>query len=146
MLANAQSFEYYARKVLSGSSGILTRMAKFDLNQLVAKNLNYFMQRPKSLYKNANALGKVAKIAPNTIRNLLDPTKRTVTAEKPDGFPLLDTLAKIAPHLGCDVWELLHPDIEKAVRQREVYELAESGAMDRMKRDETRREADKMNR
>lgn len=92
-----------------------------DLNQLIADNLKFFMARPKSLYRNANALATAAKIAPNTVRNLLEPSKRTVTSTKPIGYPTLDKLAKIAAPLGCQVWELLHPDIRQSLREREMY-------------------------
>lgn len=40
-------------------------------------------------------------------------------------LPRLDTLAAIAPRLGCEVWELLHPEI-KTVRERlRSYEIVE---------------------
>lgn len=91
------------------------------LNTVIARNLKYWMRREGCLYPNANSLGKAAGIAPNTVRNLLDPSKRTVTSEKPDGAPTLDKLEKIAEKLECEVWELLHPDIEKSLREREVY-------------------------
>lgn len=96
-----------------------------DLNQLIADNLKFFMQRPKSMYRNANALASIAKIAPNTVRNLLEPSKRTVTSTKPIGYPTLDKLAKIAAPLGCEVWELLHPDIRQSLREREMYRSIE---------------------
>lgn len=93
-----------------------------DLRLLLAKNLRYFMGREKSLYRNANALGKAAKIAPNTVRNLLGTIKRTTTEDKPEGYPTLDKLEAIAKALGCQVWELLHPDVEKSKREKEFYE------------------------
>ncbi len=95
-----------------------------DLNQIVAYNLKFFMGRHPTL-KNANALGLAAKVAPNSIRNLLDHNKRTVTSGKPVGYPTLDTLQKIALLLGCGVWQLLHPDIEKSIRQQEMYKKIE---------------------
>lgn len=87
----------------------------------MARNLAFFMSRESCLYKNANALGVAAGVAPNTIRNLLDPSKRTTTRDKPEGYPTLDILGKIALKLPCEVWELLHPDIEKSIREREMY-------------------------
>ena len=87
----------------------------------MARNLAFFMSRETCLYKNANALGVASGVAPNTIRNLLDPSKRTTTRDKPEGYPTLDILGKIALKLPCEVWELLHPDIEKSIREREMY-------------------------
>lgn len=95
-----------------------------SLSALVAKNLQYFMDRSES-YGNAHALGVKAKVAPNSVRNLLDPKKRTVTADKPEGAPQLDTLHKIAQALNIEVWQLLHPDIESAIRQQEMYKQIE---------------------
>ena len=95
-------------------------MAK-DLHQVLTDNLRYFMRRESSLYKTPNALGIAAGIAPNTVANLLHPEKRTVTSSKPKGYPTLDKLQAIATALGCEVWELLHPDIERSVREREMY-------------------------
>jgi hypothetical protein len=96
-------------------------MAKrLDLNLILAHNLRFFMRRSDQ-YQNANALGVAANISPNTVRNYLDPKKRTVTTEKPEGFPTIDKLASLSEKLGCQVWELLHPDIERSLREREMY-------------------------
>lgn len=97
-----------------------------DLNTLIAKNLRYFMSRPSCEYRNPNALGVKAGISPNTVRYLLDYKKRTVTRDKPEGYPTLDTLGKLAGPLGCKVWELLHPDIERSLREREMYRSIEA--------------------
>ena len=96
-------------------------MTDKDLRTVIAANLKYFMGREGSPYRNANALATAAKVAPNTVRNLLDPKKRTVTAEKPEGYPTLDKLEAIAGILGIDVWELLHPDVDTAIKAREFY-------------------------
>lgn len=97
-----------------------------QLNAIVKKNLAYFMALPSCAYKNPNALAEKAEVASNTIRNLLDPTKRTLSGQKKDGYPTIETLAAIAPHLGCEVWELLHPNIERSRREREMYRHIES--------------------
>src|SRR5262245_33621312 len=122
---DTQKFAYYAGKNLSTSSSILQGVARVDLRRVIAGNLKYFMQRPGSLYKTANALGVAAKVAPNTVRNLLDPRKRTVTSTKPEGYPTLDKLEALALRLGCEVWELLHPDLERSIREREMYSKIE---------------------
>jgi hypothetical protein len=100
-------------------------MQKTPLSVIVAKNLKYFMGRSES-YGNANALAVKAKVAPNSVRNLIDPKKRTVTADKPNGAPQLDTIQKCADALGIEVWQLLHPDIESAIRQQEMYKQIEN--------------------
>lgn len=96
-------------------------MKNSNLSKTMSRNLAFFMSRESCLYKNPNALAVAAGVAPNTIRNLLDPSKRTTTRDKPEGFPTLDILGKIASKLPCEVWELLHPDIEKSIREREMY-------------------------
>lgn len=97
-----------------------------NLNALIAKNLRFFMDRPGSMYRNANALGKKAGVAPNTVHNLLNPKKRTVTTTKPEGYPTLDKLEKIAKALGVEVWELLHPDIKRSLDERDMYRKIEA--------------------
>jgi hypothetical protein len=120
---------------LRTSSGILFGMAQpDDLNAILAKNLDYMMKREGSLYTTANALGVAAGIAANSVRNYLDPTRRTVTAEKPEGFPTLDKLQALATKLNCAVWELLHPDIERSLREREMYRKVEAD-FERIKQD-----------
>lgn len=120
-MISTQSFEHPTRKLLRAQAvNVQCMVRRKDLNEIVAYNLGYFMGRHQ-LYKNPNSLGKAAEVAPNSIRNLLDPKKRTVTTGKPVGYPTLDTLQKIALKLGCEVWQLLHPEIEKSIRQQEMY-------------------------
>ena len=123
-MVSVQSFEHLIRKTLPTQGGRLKNMKTAPLSLIVAKNLAYFMGRSEH-YKNANAIAVKAKIAPNSVRNLLDPKKRTVTADKPDGVPQLDTIQKVAEVLAVEVWQLLHPDIEKAIRQQEMYKQIE---------------------
>lgn len=91
-----------------------------EIRLLISKNLRYFMKLRQ--IKSDNALAVLAGMSPNTVRNYVDPSKRTVTADKPEGYPVLDGLAKLAAKLDCDVWELLHPDIEKERLEKEMYE------------------------
>ena len=117
----AQKFEHYGRKTLPLSSGIVSPMGNDDLRAIVKRNLLFFMERPQALYKNPNALAIKAGLAANSIRNLLNPKQRPVTRDKPDGYPTLDTLEAIAKAIPCPVWQLLHPDVEKALREEELY-------------------------
>lgn len=96
------------------------------LAAILAGNLEFFMSREGCPYPNANSLGEAALVAPNSVRNLLKPAKRTVTRDKPEGFPQLDTVAKIAKKLNVEVWELFHPDIEKSLRERAMYAQIEA--------------------
>jgi hypothetical protein len=99
-----------------------------DLQQIVSENLKYFMGRDDSLYHNPNSLSSATKdstgkaaVTPNTIRNLLKPTKRPVTTSKPAGYPTLDKLEALAKKLPkCEAWMLLHPDIKRALRAMEM--------------------------
>lgn len=95
-----------------------------DLRLLVSKNLRFFMGLRR--FKSANALAVAAGVAPGTVRNYLDPRKRTTTSDKPEGYPVLDLLGKLAVKLECDVWELLHPDIEQSLRERDMYRKMET--------------------
>lgn len=106
--------------------GNISPVPKNDLRQVVAQNLRYFMGLESCPYATANALAVAAKVAPNTVRNYLDPTKRTVTTGKPDGYPTLDKLKALADALGREPWELLHPDIQRSLSEREMYKTIES--------------------
>lgn len=97
-----------------------------EFQALISKNIQYFMGLKDCQYKTANAVAKVARLSPNTVRNYIDGRKRTVTTDKPLGFPLLDKLAKLTKPLNCEVWELLHPDIERSRRERDMYKKIEA--------------------
>lgn len=92
-----------------------------DINAIIAKNLRFLMDRPGSTLSNPTSLGKAAGVAANTVANLLDARKRTTTSAKPVGYPTLDKLVRIARALNVQVWEILHPDIERSLREREFY-------------------------
>lgn len=42
--------------------------------------------------------------------------------ERTEGYPKIDTLESVASLLGREVWELLHPDIERAIKERQIYD------------------------
>lgn len=123
MLVVPQSFEHATYKTLSTSSDTLDRMAKEDLNTIIARNLKRFMAAPGCLYPNANALSVATngKVSPGTIRNLREPEKRTTMPERTEGYPRIDTLETVASLLGREVWELLHPDLDRSTKERELY-------------------------
>lgn len=63
-------------------------------------------------------------MSPNTVRHLLQPGRRP-TASKAVGYPTLDKLERVAAKLGCAVWELVHPDLERARALIAIGEAAE---------------------
>lgn len=94
-----------------------------DLNAVIARNLARFMDEPGCPYSNANALSVATKgrVSPGTIRNLRNPEKRTTMPERTDGYPRIDTLEAVVTPLGRQVWELLHPDIDRSTKERALY-------------------------
>lgn len=114
------------RKSLTTQGGRVHPVAKDDLSEVLARNLKYFMKLPGCPYPTANALAVAAGISPNTVRYYMDPRKRPPTTDKAQGFPTLDKLEILAGRLGRDTWELLHPDIERSVRERDFYKQIES--------------------
>lgn len=97
-----------------------------ELLTVLRHNLRFFMELPGSHLRNANALAVKAHVAPNTVRNILEPSKRTTTASKPLGYPTLDKIELLARALNCQVWELLHPDIKRSLSEREMYRKIEA--------------------
>lgn len=101
-----------------------------NLNAVLAANLRLFMSRPGCLYPNANSLSTKSGVSANTIRNLLDPAKRPTTVLKSGrGSPTLDKIEAIAEALGCGVWELLHPNLQRAWALLSAGEAAEKSLM-----------------
>jgi len=92
-----------------------------DLRLILAYNMQYFMRMKKDDCGNPRRLGKKAGVASNTVSNYLDPSRRTVTPNKPDGYPQLDKIEKIAMALGCQVYELFHPNIERHLSEQKLY-------------------------
>lgn len=126
---NTQMFAYPIRKLLPMQGGNLNWMAKRSLNEIIAHNLKWFMERDDALYDNANALSVATKgaVSPNFIRYLLEPKRRTVTSSKAEGYPTLDKLESLAKQLPkCETWMLIHPDIERAKRATEMDEKIQS--------------------
>lgn len=93
-----------------------------SVNQILADNLRQLMMRPDCAYRTANALGVKAGIDPQTVRYLLDPAKRANAKKAGAHSPQIDKLEAIAKVLGCQVWELLHPDIEAARKEHEIIQ------------------------
>lgn len=111
---------------MKAQGGNIFTVPKRDLRQVVAQNLRHFMGLENCPYRTPNALALAAKVAPNTVYNFLDARRRTTTARKPNGFPTLDKIEALAEALGCETWELLHPDLPRSLREREMYKTIES--------------------
>jgi transcriptional regulator with XRE-family HTH domain len=73
-----------------------------ELNDLLLSRIKEQARETYGFDPADNRLGVDSKVAPNTLRNWASGKS-----------PQLDRLLKIANHLGCEVWELLHPDIYK---------------------------------
>lgn len=98
-------------------------MRRKALKVTLAENLRWFMALPNCAYPNPNALATATKgaVSANTVRNILDPKRRTVTAKKGDGGPTLEKLEALAERLpDCQPWMLLHPDLQRALRAIEM--------------------------
>lgn len=99
-------------------------MPKKALATILSENLRYFMQREDCAYPNPNALATATKgaVSANTVRNILNPKKRTTTATKPDGVPTLDKLEALAKKLPkCEMWMLVHPELQRVLAALEMY-------------------------
>ncbi len=93
-----------------------------DINAILAKNIRFFMKLKKT---NPNALAIKEQLSANTIRNAIN-YKARPKADNEVGYPTLGKLELLATRLGVEVWELLHPDIEKSLREREFYRKMEA--------------------
>jgi hypothetical protein len=121
MLLEAQSFEHLSGKLLPMQPSNVFSVKKRGVLEIIAENLGYFMNRIDCEYPNANALGKAAKVSPNTVRNLRHPERRTKTIKKGQGYPTVDKLEALAAKLPkCETWMLLHPELRRALRAMEM--------------------------
>jgi lambda repressor-like predicted transcriptional regulator len=93
-----------------------------DLSDVIARNLAFLMEHGRRKWESATALANEAKISPNTLQNMLTPGRRRVSVTKTRIYPTLDKLAAVAGALGCEPWELLHPNLEQARLDREALQ------------------------
>lgn len=100
---------------------------KPSLVQIVAQNLRKAFDHQKR-FESQRALAKDADVAPNTVKNLMDPSERAPT-KRGETAPRLDVLERIANSMGYQAWELMvesfdpdHPfDRPITKREAEVY-------------------------
>lgn len=128
MHVHRHNYEHLIGTIMGVSSANVLCMSQPTLAEMVAQNLQYLMDRPGCPYPNANALGVAAGISPATVRNILNPAARPYepqSKKKKTGYPTLDNLELIAGKLGCDVYLLLHPNISRALEEKEMYKMLE---------------------
>lgn len=95
-------------------------MAKIPINEVLAANLAYFMDR-KQLSQ--NSLAARSKVGQSTISLYLKPENRKPGASGKMPSAKLAEVEMLADALGVHVWELLR-DLQPG--QREIYEQIES--------------------
>lgn len=98
-----------------------------ELAQVIARNAKALLEKKSRDFPSVNALATaintpVHRASANSIAYVFKPTKRPRGDKHADTLPRLDTLSLVAEKLGCDVWELLHPDIQALRRKLDVYE------------------------
>jgi transcriptional regulator with XRE-family HTH domain len=96
-----------------------------NLNRRIARNLAYLISRAEPPWVSERQLAEKAGVSPGTIGNLLRPERR-LTTSKPEGHPTLDKLQQVATALGSEVWQLLHPDLPRAIAAEEMFTTLES--------------------
>lgn len=105
-------------------------MKTLHISQLFASNLREAMKRKYGLKKNGevnqSSLAEDSHVDQKSISNYLGALKPD-NKLNPDALssPSLVSLAKMAEALGMQPWELIHPDINKAMREQELYRRIE---------------------
>ena len=101
----------------------ISGMKKRDVNQVLAKNLKAAIERKFDGKVNQSALARLSGVSQKTISNILSAADPTPGETPPS--PSLYTLEALAEKLGVAVWELVHPDPEKARREQDFYRKIE---------------------
>jgi transcriptional regulator with XRE-family HTH domain len=93
-----------------------------DINQVVADNLQHWMEQRKPSAWTQTELAEKAGVAQKTISNYLNPEQRAMGAKGKQGSPKLFELDLIARALGIEVWQLTRAMSEQ---QRAAYDAIE---------------------
>jgi transcriptional regulator with XRE-family HTH domain len=106
-------------------------MGKTTINQILAKNLKAAMEARFDGVVNQSELARVSGVSQKSISNLLHPENREKAKAK-DGetegkegkvpSTSLATLVDLAKALNVEVWELLHPNLERSRREHQFYQ------------------------
>lgn len=97
---------------------MVTKEKKVDLPTRFARNLEIAM---KDGGFSQSSLARAARVPQTTISLYLKPEKRAATASGKLSGPTMAHIMKLAVALEVDPWQLLHPDIEQAKREHEMY-------------------------
>lgn len=122
-----QMFAHYGRNILRPSSDTFTAMdPRAILAIVIAENVKRLMKE-QGVYRNPNALAKAIntptrKVSANSIAYLFKPERRPKGEKIRNTLPRLETLAHAASKLDCQVWELLHPNLDKLRLKLRAYE------------------------
>ena len=94
---------------------------EIDMLKVLSENLAALLDRPGTPFRSPTDFARQAKVAPNTVSYLLDPSRKPTTTRKKQGYPTLDVLMRIAGKLGIPLWALVHPRTANAVRAAKLY-------------------------
>jgi transcriptional regulator with XRE-family HTH domain len=90
---------------------------------LVAQNLRKAFER--SAFDSYRALASAAGVAPNTVKNLVEPESRT-PGSRGEVSPRLDNLDKIARAMGYEGWQLMQENFDPTNRPTRVLSASEA--------------------
>lgn len=93
------------------------------LVQIIAKNVRAAYE--VSGFKSFRALSERAGVAPNSVKNLIEPKERA-PSKRGDVSPRLDILAKVATALGYEIWQLTATDFDPSNPPTRVLKKSEA--------------------
>ena len=95
----------------------------YDLVQIVARNVRLALEA--SVFDSYRALAKQAGVAPNTVRNVIEPESRA-PGLRGDVSPRLDILDKLARAMGYEGWQLMQATFDPANPPKRVLSKREA--------------------
>lgn len=101
----------------------ISDMKKWDINYMLAKNLEAAMKRKFDGEVNQSELARLSGVSQKTISNIL--SALVATPGEKGHSTTLSKIEPIAKALGVELWELVHPDPDKARREQEFYKRIE---------------------
>lgn len=94
-----------------------------SIAELLARNLKQAMDAANAGRGISQAqLSKISGVAQTTISLMLRPNDRRNPLGKGGSSPTVERIAMLARSLHCQPWELLHPDVDRARREHQMYE------------------------
>lgn len=90
---------------------------------VLARNLKAAMQAAHNGHGISQMqLARISGVGQTTISSMLRPFERYNPSGKIGSSPTVERVAAIARALGCEAWELLHPNVDRAHREHQMYE------------------------